>query len=101
MIHELKTQIPIFERVGRGEMKAIITKHDVDYQSGDTLRLLRVDGPYDYRTRHYVDRDEKGRFVRGSVEDDPLDVVITHVLPAAQTGGKVHAAHVMLSVHRP
>lgn len=86
MIHELKIREVRFDRVASGEKRAEVRKHDRDFQVGDTLRLVRV-GQYGGQTRHFVERNERGQFVNQYVEDAPIDVRVTHVLPAAQADG--------------
>ncbi|GAA1992635.1 hypothetical protein GCM10009718_32930 [Isoptericola halotolerans] len=86
MIHELKIRETWFDRVAAGEKRAEVRKHDRDFQVGDALRLVRV-GSYGNPTYRFVERDERGRFVNQHVEVPPIDVRVTHVLPAAQADG--------------
>ena len=94
-IHELNSQTHWFNRVKAAERRCEICKHDRDYQAGDLLYLYEVE--YGRRKRHFVERDAKGRFVNNWVDNEPLVMRITHVLPAAQCDGLVEG-YCLLSI---
>lgn len=86
MIHELKIKQPWFDRVAAGEKRAEVRKHDRDFQVGDEVHLYEAN-EYGRRVRHYVERDERGRFVNAWVDRPPVRAFITHVLPGHMTDG--------------
>lgn len=86
MIHEQGVKTQSYERFRAGDRRALVTKHDQDFQVGDELHLV-LTNEWGHRTYHYVERDEKGRFANERVLDAPVRVEITHVLPAHQTAG--------------
>jgi hypothetical protein len=94
MIHEANIDAATFERIGREELRAIVRSSDVDYQSGDNLRLFRADR-WGGRDTYYVDRDEKGRFASEYRPYDPIFTVITHV----QRTPELVDGKVLLSLH--
>lgn len=88
MIHELDIRTAQAQRIGAGEITAKVVAHDTDYQTGDELRLFEMND-WGNRKYHYEDRDAKGRFANTRVEEPPVCVQITHVLPASQCDGLV------------
>lgn len=84
--HDLKIESRWFARVASGKKRSEIRKHDRDYQVGDVLRLFEVN-EYGSRKGHFVERDERGRFVNRWVDTDPILARVTHVLPGAQADG--------------
>jgi hypothetical protein len=95
MIHELNIGPSQFARIDAGQVVAKVVLHDKDYQASDELHFYESND-YGHRLYHYEDRDEKGRFSNQRVENPPVRVQITHVLPAAQCEGLV-ARNVLLS----
>lgn len=88
MIHEIKAQKPVFDRVATEEQRAIICKHDRDFQTGDTLHMVRVSS-YGNRTSTLVERWPDGRFRNEYVDDAPVELLVTHVLPGSMVDGLV------------
>lgn len=84
--HELKIETRWFERVAAGEKRAEIREHDRDYQVGDLLHLYEVN-EWGNRRKHFVERDERGRFVQRWVGNNPIVAAVTHVLPAHMAAG--------------
>lgn len=95
MIHELNIGPSQFARIDAGQVVAKVVLHDKDYQAGDELRMYEMND-WGNRKHHYEERDEKGRFASRNVENPPVRVQITHVLPAAQCEGIVSGS-VLLS----
>lgn len=97
MIHELNLAQPWFDRVAAGEKCAEIRKHDRDYQVGDLLHLFEVN-EYGNRRWHYVERDERGRFVHERRANAPIVATVTHVLAAHQFPEGITAGYCALSI---
>lgn len=100
MIHELKIAEHWYDRIATGEKRAEIREHDRDYQVGDTLRLVPVQGRHNIRVSHWVPegRDERGRFTAGYMEYPSMDATITHILPADHFPDGIRAGYCVLSI---
>lgn len=85
-VHELKIKSEWFERVLSGEKSAEVRKHDRDFQVGDLLHLFEVT-KYGRREQHWVERDERGRFVNQWVDNDYIEARVTHVLDGRMVDG--------------
>lgn len=96
MKHELKVPSPAFERYAADQQRSVLVMHNRDFQAGDSISLVHTN-EYGSPKRHWIERDERGRFLNEWRDDEPLTAVITHVLPATQNAA-ITAGYCLLSI---
>ena len=93
--HSLKTAVPYFDAIVRGEKKFEVRRDDRGFQAGDKLLLRKYGkGPHSVSSIGYL--DAKGEVTGIAEHADTVEVKILWILTGGQFG--VEPGYVVMSI---